>query len=77
MWLDAFESEWWTLDTVRSLHARGKTVAIVSPELHKRPHEPLWRTLKGLERETRDSADAVHGFPRRGVGDVCRTSYAA
>lgn len=63
VWLDAFESEWWTLDTVRSLHARGKAVAIVSPELHKRPHEPLWRTLKELERGTRDSLMLCTDFP--------------
>ena len=63
VWLDAFESEWWTLDTVRSLHSREKRIAIVSPELHRRSHEPLWRTLKGLERETRDSLMLCTDFP--------------
>ena len=63
VWLDAFEGEWWTLDTLRSLHSRGKSVAIVSPELHKRPHEALWQTLKGLERETRDGLMLCTDFP--------------
>jgi glycerophosphoryl diester phosphodiesterase len=63
VWLDAFESEWWTLDALRSLQARGKSVAIVSPELHKRPHDALWRTLKALERETRDSVMLCTDFP--------------
>jgi glycerophosphoryl diester phosphodiesterase len=63
VWLDAFETEWWTLDTVRSLHSRGKTVAIVSPELHKRPHETLWRTLKDLAPETRDRLMLCTDFP--------------
>lgn len=63
IWLDAFGSEWWTLDTVRSLHERGKVVAIVSPELHKRPHEALWRTLKALDRDERDSLMLCTDFP--------------
>ena len=63
VWLDAFESEWWTLDTVRSLHGRGKTVAIVSPELHKRPHEASWRALKELEPETRNGLMLCTDFP--------------
>ena len=63
VWLDAFEGEWWTLDTVRSLHSRGKSVAIVSPELHKRPHDALWRTLKQLQREIRDSLMLCTDFP--------------
>jgi hypothetical protein len=63
VWLDAFESEWWTLDTVRALHERGKTVAIVSPELHKRPHEGLWQTLRGLEPAMRNSLMLCTDFP--------------
>jgi hypothetical protein len=63
VWLDSFEGEWWTLDTVRSLHAQGKTVAIVSPELHKRPHEALWQTLKGLERDIWDKLMLCTDFP--------------
>jgi hypothetical protein len=71
VWLDAFESEWWTLDTVRSLHSRGKVIAIVSPELHKRPHEALWRTLKKLEREVRDGLMLCTDFP-----DAASESFA-
>jgi hypothetical protein len=72
VWLDAFESEWWTLDVVRSLQARGKTVAIVSPELHRRPHETLWRTLKGLEAETRQELMLCTDFP-----DAASEAFAA
>ena len=63
VWLDAFEGEWWTLDTIRSLYARGKVIAIVSPELHKRPHEALWRRLKELEREIRDGLMLCTDYP--------------
>jgi len=48
VWLDAFESEWWTESTIRALNARGKSVAIVSPELHGRPHEAAWEALLPL-----------------------------
>jgi hypothetical protein len=63
VWLDAFEREWWTLDTLRSLRSRRKSVAIVSPELHRRPHEALWHTLKGLERETLSGVMLCTDFP--------------
>ena len=51
VWLDAFEREWWTADTVRTLIRRGKAVAVVSPELHGRPHLPAWAALKPLRTE--------------------------
>jgi glycerophosphoryl diester phosphodiesterase len=63
IWLDAFESEWWTLDMVRALCARRKTVAIVSPELHGRPHQALWRQLAGLEQSVRDHLMLCTDFP--------------
>jgi len=46
VWLDAFESEWYDDVLIRALLENGKRVAIVSPELHHRPHEALWRFLK-------------------------------
>jgi hypothetical protein len=35
----------------------------VSPELHKRPHEALWRTLKEMESETLDALMLCTDFP--------------
>jgi len=48
VWLDAFESEWYTVELIEKLIAQGKCVAIVSPELHKRPHAALWMKLKTI-----------------------------
>ena len=45
VWLDAFEGEWWDAGVVRAHLANGLRVAIVSPELHGRPHEATWRRL--------------------------------
>lgn len=48
IWLDAFHGEWFDVMTVQSWLDKGKYVAIVSPELHGRPHLSLWNTLKSL-----------------------------
>lgn len=45
VWLDSFESDWWTPEIVQAHLDAGKEVAIVSPELHGRTPEPLWRRL--------------------------------
>jgi hypothetical protein len=45
-WLDAFHGEWYGPGTISSLLERGKQVCVVSPELHRRPHESLWQMLE-------------------------------
>lgn len=45
IWLDAFESDWWEADTVRRHLDKGLQVCIVSPELHRRAHLPVWERL--------------------------------
>ncbi|ODV27246.1 MAG: phosphodiesterase [Rhodanobacter sp. SCN 68-63] len=46
VWLDSFESEWYDMTFINKLLNDGKKVCIVSPELHKRDHIPLWAALK-------------------------------
>jgi len=46
VWLDAFHAEWYGRETVDSYRRLGLKVCIVSPELHRRPHEALWARLK-------------------------------
>lgn len=46
VWLDAFESIWYTPATIESFLRDDKQVAIVSPELHGRDHLAFWSTLK-------------------------------
>ena len=45
IWLDGFASDWWTTDTIRRHLDAGKRVCIVSPDLHGRPHLPVWDRL--------------------------------
>lgn len=46
VWLDAFEWEWYDAEVIQNLLDKGKQVAIVSPELHRRPHLELWDLLR-------------------------------
>lgn len=46
VWLDAFESEWFDTIVIQNLLDSNKQVAIVSPELHRRPYLKLWNFLK-------------------------------
>lgn len=48
VWLDAFESTWFTPDTIRALLDRRLKVCVVSSELHRRDHHDLWALLQPL-----------------------------
>ena len=49
IWLDAFQSTWYSADVIESLLGQGLRVCVVSPELHGRPNpEDLWRALRPL-----------------------------
>jgi hypothetical protein len=47
VWVDAFfDDRWITPAAIRAHLDAGKEVCLVSPELHKRPHLPLWSRLR-------------------------------
>jgi glycerophosphoryl diester phosphodiesterase len=48
VWLDCFHSQWYGASQIKQFLSLGKTVAIVSPELHGRDHLPLWKLIKSL-----------------------------
>jgi len=52
VWLDAFETDGWRINALERLLELGLRVCLVSPELHRRPHQPFWQQLKesGLHR---------------------------
>lgn len=49
IWLDAFEYEWYDIGLIQNLLDSDKRVCLVSPELHGRPHMPLWRIVIELQ----------------------------
>lgn len=46
VWLDAFDSEWYSSRDIAAFLGDRKRVCVVSPELHRRPHEALWEMLR-------------------------------
>lgn len=46
IWVDAFDSDWIGADDLRELSKDGKALALVSPELHGRPHREVWSRWK-------------------------------
>ena len=51
VWLDCFNSEWWTSKDVERHLRDGKFVVLVSPELHKREYSQAWETWRAIEQE--------------------------
>lgn len=48
IWLDAFEQDWIDEAAIQAHLTAGKRVALVSPELHGRPHEKVWESWKSV-----------------------------
>ncbi len=42
VWIDCFFGDWITPSVVDAHRGAGKAVALVSPELHRRPHRAVW-----------------------------------
>lgn len=62
-WLDGFHSDWWDEELLRSLVRRFRTVAVVSPELHGRPHAAAWSRIQSVlgrpDPETPEGAEII------------------
>jgi hypothetical protein len=63
VWLDAFESTWYDLGVINTILAQDKGVAIVSPELHGRPHLELWQWLKMNKLHAQSLVSLCTDFP--------------
>jgi len=46
VWLDSFHGQWWEDHLITDLLSSGKSVCLVSPELHRRDYTPLWTQIK-------------------------------
>ncbi len=63
VWLDAFHGEWYDLDMIGRWLDQGKAVCLVSPELHKRPHEAFWQRLRASGLPARAGLSLCTDFP--------------
>jgi hypothetical protein len=57
LWMDGFSSAWVPATSVAARLAAGTTIALVSPELHHRPHRDAWAAWRPVF--------AVHRGPAR------------
>lgn len=46
VWIDCFDGELCSNDVIAGHFRAGKNIALVSPELHNKPHEVAWRQWK-------------------------------
>jgi hypothetical protein len=46
IWLDGFDSEWYSSELIQAHQHFKKTIAIVSPELHGREYSSFWNWIK-------------------------------
>lgn len=72
IWLDAFHDEWFSVEIIRSWLLQGKSVAVVSPELHRRPHKALWADLLSLQAEDRLYLCTDYVFNAMEYFNVCK-----
>ncbi len=49
VWLDYFNSDWYDAKTIDDLIDRGKSVCVVSAELHKRDTDAQWAIIKNCK----------------------------
>lgn len=49
VWLDCFNSDWYNEETLDNLITEGKSVCIVSSDLHKRSAEAQWKIIKNCK----------------------------
>lgn len=72
VWLDAFDGQWYSSATIQGHLEAGKHVAVVSPELHRRPVESTWDLLWNLVPSDRtDSSTDRKTIPGRSELLVC------
>ncbi|MDA9945228.1 hypothetical protein N9D65_00090 [Schleiferiaceae bacterium] len=63
IWLDSFNSHWYSEDVVKSHINKGKKVSIVSSELHGRNYLSHWQVLKTWDVIKNDNVFLCTDFP--------------
>jgi hypothetical protein len=70
VWLDAFESNWFTARTIEGHLRSGKEVCVVSPELHRRDRCNVWDLLRQVGQQCQGKlllcTDLPHLWMERG-----------
>lgn len=65
IWLDAFHADWWDASTLQRQLGAGRRICVVSPELHRRDHRPVWdRLAAAADVVATDDVMLCTDFPR-------------
>jgi glycerophosphoryl diester phosphodiesterase len=51
IWFDQFKAGDYDIERIAELLQAGKRVCVVSPELHRQPHEAIWEALRSVSDE--------------------------
>ena len=66
VWLDEFNGHWLMDEVIEQHLARGKSLCIVSPDLHRRDHREAWQHYRRLEQRIgRDKIIICTDFPEQ------------
>jgi len=71
IWLDCFDGESSQAEMAKSLLSSGIRTAVVSSELHKRDHEPLWKSILDLELHHSPLFELCTDFPEEAFRTFC------
>jgi hypothetical protein len=63
--LDSFNGDWFDGDTIDNLIAKGKSVCIVSSELHQRDPEKQWEVVRNCKSVDSENLLLCTDFPER------------
>jgi hypothetical protein len=63
VWMDSFERDWVEPELIARYLEQGKGVCVVSPELHRRPHQSLWARLRAWGFHQNEAAILCTDFP--------------
>jgi len=65
VWLDCFNSDWYDAKVIDGLIANGKSVCIVSADLHKRCAKKQWETIKNCKNFNSDKLLICTDYPEK------------
>jgi glycerophosphoryl diester phosphodiesterase len=65
VWLDGFDSTWFTAGTISAHLMAGKDVCVVSPELHGRDAQPVWQMIASVAYDTPARLSVCTDWPQK------------
>jgi hypothetical protein len=74
VWLDCFQEDWVGDSHIVQHFQAGKQVCLVSPELHRREHQPFWNRLAHMPSATSENLFLCTDYPEK-ARELVRDKY--